>query len=229
MKRIIGNWKANKNRAEAEEWCTTFSQIVNEDSELRELLTSQAVQAIVCPPFPFLEVLNTRLKDLPNVAVGAQNVAAYRSGAYTGEIPALNLQGLVKYSIIGHSERRSYFHETDQDVLQKVSLCKEFGIEPIVCVRSEKDIIPEGVGLVAFEPVSAIGTGQNMPAAEVVTLKQKFTIPSDAQFFYGGSVNETTALDYTKESAIDGLLVGGASLNPAAFAQILRIAGSTVR
>jgi triosephosphate isomerase (TIM) len=98
------------------------------------------------------------------------------------------------------------------------------GITPVYCVRDENDPIPPGVKIVAYEPVAAIGTGQNEPPEQTVAMKKKMKLPNDVVFIYGGSVNETNAGEYFATGEIDGFLIGKACLDPKQFIEIARTA-----
>ncbi len=156
---IAANWKSHKTVDETVNWIRVFGQ---------QKMSGRG-EIIVCPPFTTLSVFQREVlsNNWNHIHLGAQNVSSYDAGAYTGEIAASMLVGLVEYAIVGHSERRRILRETDQEVTEKVkNLCKN-GIIPIVCVSDISDVggwraIPEASGrtiIVAFEPVSSIGTG----------------------------------------------------------------------
>ncbi|MDO5760251.1 MAG: triose-phosphate isomerase [Bacteroidota bacterium] len=173
---VAGNWKMNKNFAEADD-------LINSIEETLRQYDTTDVDIIVCPPFPFLELVSDVSEDA-NFFVGAQNVAKFDNGAYTGEISASMLKSMaVDYCIVGHSERRKYFFETNQDVAQKIDLLLKEDITPIMCVgesleerESNKHFevirkqVEEGIFhlraedmqrcIIAYEPVWAIGTGK---------------------------------------------------------------------
>ncbi|AEF93031.1 triosephosphate isomerase [Desulfotomaculum nigrificans CO-1-SRB] len=170
---IAGNWKMHKNIHEAMEFL----------QELRGKLGSTPVEAVVCPPFTALAPVAEALKG-SNIALGAQNMHWEKQGAYTGEVSPLMLREIgCKYVILGHSERRQYFGETDESVNKKVKAALEHGLVPIICVGETLDQREAGIteqvvatqttgalegltpgqvaGLViAYEPVWAIGTGK---------------------------------------------------------------------
>lgn len=215
MKYILGNWKANKNFTEMKQWIYTFQ---------REYKANKNVTLGVFPPLVFVSYVQGKLKDCKNVFVGSQTISSFEKGSYTGEVTATTLEGVASYSIIGHSERRKIFGETDEQLAEKVKQALTHGITPIYCVRDEKDPIPDGVKFVAYEPVAAIGTGQNEPPELTVAMKAKMKLPKDVVFIYGGSVNEKNANDYFATGEIDGFLIGKASLDPSQFIQIAQTA-----
>lgn len=213
MKYFVANWKANKNLQEALDWIDQFLKIYQPKPEST---------IIICPPSPFLTVIKQKINQIKNLKLGAQNISLYEEGAYTGETTAKSLAGLVDYVIIGHSERRQYFNEDNETVAQKITLAKKYQIAPIFCIRDENDWLKDsGAKIVAYEPVYAIGTGNNEPLDKVVALKDKLQDFSDCFYLYGGSVNENNAKDYVQSDKIDGLLVGGASLDPQSFNKII--------
>lgn len=173
---VAGNWKSNETFNQADD-------LINDIAEGLRALDSTDVDVIVCPPFPYLELVQDAAEDV-EFFVGAQNVSKFDNGAYTGEVSAQMLQSMnVDYCIVGHSERRKYFFETNQDVAEKVNKLLAVDITPIVCVGESLedreagkhfDVIREQVSqglfhlsaeamekvIIAYEPVWAIGTGK---------------------------------------------------------------------
>ncbi|MBR1626852.1 MAG: triose-phosphate isomerase [Bacteroidales bacterium] len=172
---VAGNWKMNKLFSDADDLVNAIAE------ELRSYDTSD-VDVIVCPPFPYLELVSDVSED-GDFFTGAQNVSKFENGAYTGEVSATMLKSLgVDYCIVGHSERRKYFKETNQDIAQKIDRLLNEDITPIMCVGESLDEresgrylevirtqIEEGIFhlsaddmqrcIIAYEPVWAIGTG----------------------------------------------------------------------
>lgn len=173
---VAGNWKSNQLFSQADE-------LINDIAEKLRNFDSTDVDVIVCPPFPYLELVSDAAEDV-EFFVGAQNVSKFDNGAYTGEVSAAMLQSMnIDYCIVGHSERRKYFFETNRDVAEKVDRLLKVDINPIVCVgelleeREEGrhfDVIRSQVSedlfhlskdqitkvILAYEPVWAIGTGK---------------------------------------------------------------------
>lgn len=211
MKYFIANWKANFTIGDATRWIDEFLSF--------DLSLLQNKEIIICAPYHVLSLLNQKVPSY--VKLGAQTISEYDSGAFTGEITASMIHDLVSYSLIGHSERRNYFHEDEIILGKKCEYSFKYNIEPIYCVRNEKDIVPEHISFVAYEPIEAIGSGENQPIQEVLNMKQKLALMSSTKFIYGGSVNENNIHEYADSVEIDGLLIGGASLNPLHFYQII--------
>lgn len=220
MKYIVGNWKANKNNAEATEWTKQFNSAILSNKGIQEKLNSNKLTVIICPSFPQIEVVNKLLIKLPNIVLGAQDVSMKEGGSFTGEVSAASLKEVIRFVIVGHSERRANFNETNETVENKASQAKGQTIEPIVCIRGKDDTIPTAASFVAYEPVGAIGSGNNEPLEKVLAVKKELAL-GEKKFLYGGSVNPQNVTQYLQSSEIDGLLVGGASLDPASFISLL--------
>ena len=221
MKYFIANWKSHKSLDEGKEWLTIFQDLLKQDSVIQNKLRDHEVSIILCPPFHLLHPLKDMFAKYPNYALGAQNISPYPEGSYTGEIAAKLIKDIVNFTIIGHSERRKYFHEKDGDVVLKTDIALYENIKPIVCIRSEHDEIPKNINLVAYEPVEAIGTGQNASVAEVLEMRNKLSLNPGSTFIYGGSVDTKNCKEYIQTEGIDGLLIGSASLNPSTFFSII--------
>lgn len=215
MKYLIANWKAHKTIQEVDQW---ISELTRHDLSM----VKNNLQLIICPPYPFIHLVKERLKKFSFCSVGAQDVSYFGSGAYTGEVTAENLAQLVDYVLIGHSERRKYFDETATILFQKTSRAIQHNIKPIFCIRDRGDMIPSHVPFVAYEPVAAVGTGNNEPLENVLSVKKRLRLDKKTCFIYGGSVNIENISKYISSAEIDGLLVGAASLQTAHFFMMAR-------
>lgn len=223
MKYFIANWKARKNLLQINDWLKIFTEEVNQNPQLLLKLTNSQVRIILCPPFPLLIQVKNNLPDLPNIFVGSQDLSQFDEGSYTGEVNAKALTDFARYSIIGHSERRKYFQENDSLLAKKLQMAQQYNIEPIYCIRDEKDFLPHDSKLIAYEPIAAIGTGQNEAPEKVVEMKKRLKMSPSQIFIYGGSVDEKNAQAYLNTKEIDGFLIGTASLNPKQFYKIVRL------
>jgi len=205
---IAGNWKSNKTIAEARDWLNAFH------------VEATGITVVVCVPYTSLSGMASSLFEL-----GAQNVSAFGEGAYTGEVTARQVKELARWVIIGHSERRKNFGETDEILTNKVKRAHEAGLQIIYCVPDENTLVPDGTEVVAYEPTWAIGTGKtDSPenANEVArNIKKK---PAVQTVIYGGSVTPDNVKSFVSMDAIDGVLPGGASLDPQKFAQLIHAA-----
>jgi triosephosphate isomerase len=244
---VAANWKMNMTQAEASAFVATF---------LVEIGDATDVEIVLVPPFTAIAAVNTALEQVQHVKVGAQNMHWERAGAFTGEIsPAMLRDLFVRYVVLGHSERRTLFGETDEIVNRKVRAAHEAMLRPIVCVGEtleqrergdvEKILATQlkgslaGLGakelyetVIAYEPVWAIGTGQTATAeqaqeAHAFVRRVLAELSDDAtadkiRIQYGGSVKPDNARILMTQPDIDGALVGGASLDPRSFAQILQ-------
>jgi triosephosphate isomerase len=155
-------------------------------------------------------------------ALGAQDVSAFGDGAYTGEVSARQIKELADWVIIGHSERRKYFSETDELLAKKEEQAKSAGLKIIYCVPNDSTDIPKGVDVVAYEPVWAIGTGKSDTPenanAVIATIKATSQVPV---VLYGGSVTAANVASFVGQPSIDGVLAGGASLDPVTFSDLI--------
>jgi triosephosphate isomerase (TIM) len=229
---VAGNWKMFKGPAETPAFCR----------ELRERLDGiDGVDVAVCPPSVSLAAAVLELAGT-EIAVAAQNVHWEESGAYTGEISAAMLREAGVYGVIvGHSERRQYFCETDETVGKRAAAALEAGLFVIACVGELEDereqgktadvlrrqiavLEPHDNLVVAYEPVWAIGTGKTATPAMAqeahALIKERLDVP----ILYGGSVKPENAAELMAEPDVDGALVGGASLEIVSFAEICRAA-----
>ena len=245
-KLIVGNWKMHMNVAEA-------SRFVH---RLEKRVTHKAnTEVVLCPSFVALQPLMRQLDD-KKFSLGAQNLHYVDEGAYTGEVSAAQLQGLVTHAVIGHSERRRIFNEREEEIARKVSAAVRHNITPILCVgenlyerqdqetgRVIHDQLVAGLTMltgpevanivVAYEPVWAIGTGEIAKPEQVSqgtqairkTVSELYgkTAGTKLKVLYGGSVVADYAQDYLKIAGVDGLLVGGASLNYDQLALIIKL------
>ena len=171
--------------------------------------------AVICPPFIYLSALK---------ANGAQDCFWEEKGAFTGEISPQMLKSLgVEYVIIGHSERRKYQEETDEIIEKKIKASLVAGLKPILCIDKISQI-PTGIEnlVLAYEPLFAIGTGKACPPEKAEEMRISIKNKINAPVLYGGSVNSQNAKDYLQKARFDGLLVGGASLKPAEFIDIIK-------
>ena len=218
-KYIFGNWKANKNISEVNDWFKLIS------THLRNIPSEKLknVEIAVCPPFIYLPFAKEQIEKLQlPLKLCAQDVSPFTNGAFTGEVSAKQLSEFVDYILIGHSERRTYFKE-DQDLLsQKVSQTIGVGLKPILCIPDEKTPVVEKVDIVAYEPVWAIGTGKaDTPEnanSVALRIKNKNYIST---LIYGGSVKPDNIKSFLTTTGIDGVLPGGASLNPQSFFEMV--------
>lgn len=243
---IAGNWKMHCTPSEAKKLVQELKQRVS---------GSDDVEVVVCPPFVALHGVVEECVG-SSIGVGAQNVHGEESGAFTGEVAAPMLTEIgVTYAIIGHSERRQYYGETNETVNERLHGALKHDLTPIVCVgetleerendqteavvsqQIEKGLAGLSAGqmagtVIAYEPVWAIGTGrtatpeqaQQMHAYIRNKLCEQFgeQVATQVRILYGGSVKSSNAAELMGQADIDGALVGGASLKPDDFAQIVQ-------
>lgn len=232
---IAGNWKMHMTCAEARAFAASFRPLIADLPDDREV--------VLAPPFTAIPTLCRHLAGA-GVAIAAQNVHWEESGAYTGMISApMLLEHGVTHAIVGHSEPRKYFSETDEQINLRARTAQKSGLIPILCVGESDDqreareterVIHrqveqglEGIDplrlIVAYEPIWAIGTGKTCAAEEanrICGLIRGWVGHPEVVVQYGGSVNPATIDMLMAQSDIDGVLVGGASLDPVSFARI---------
>ena len=214
---VIANWKSNKTIAEALDWISRVGSDIPKKEELK---------VVVCPTFSVLsEAKKTITVGNFPLLVGTQDLSPFGAGAYTGEEPAELLSGLAGMAILGHSERRQNFGETDEMIAKKVAEAKTNNIIPLVCVQGPDTSIPSDCKIVAYEPVSAIGTGlSDTPEdANQIAKRLKEKYGRDLEVLYGGSVTGENAKSFILQPYINGMLVGKASLDAEEFIKICKI------
>lgn len=246
---IIGNWKLNLDHLEA-------IQLLQKLNYSLEVNIEDKIDIVIAPSYTSLRSLQTIIDaDNLKIKISSQDVSAYIEGAYTGEVSALQLSKLnITHSIIGHSERRTVFNETDETINLKVHNAVNNKLIPVVCfgeseeqrdtnaylsyILNQVNIAVKGLRkdkveeiIFAYEPIWAIGTGKVASvenAIEVISsVKQEistkpFYDEEKIRFIYGGSVSPTNASELLNTKIIDGVLVGGASLDVDKFVQIIK-------
>lgn len=242
VKYCIANWKMNGDKTLLAKWAQAMAPLISDEDD---------VECILCPPATLLDAAAHELRK-GMVGLGAQNCHTEESGAFTGELSAKMLQEMgCEYVIIGHSDRRTQAGETDEQVAAKCLAAWKLEMTPIICVgetqeerekgetlavleRQIKRGIPTpagGVYVLAYEPVWAIGSGRTPTFEEIQHVHRylKKIAPtheemddSTAPVVYGGSVNPANIQPLLATEGVSGVLVGGASLKPDEFAQIVR-------
>jgi triosephosphate isomerase len=246
---IAANWKMHKTVEETAAYIRHF--LVESGDEMD-------IEVVIIPPFTALAKASELITGAYSLKLGAQNMNAQKSGAFTGEISAGMLRELfVRYVVLGHSERRHLFGESDATINEKVRAAHEATIKPILCIgetltqrdAGEVEAVLSrqlraglaGLGsreiqetVVAYEPVWAIGTGRHATPEQAqqahAFIRRELAAVSDpvvaerVRIQYGGSVKPANAAGLLAEKDIDGALVGGASLDPREFAEIVKAA-----
>lgn len=251
-KLIVANWKMNFNVQESSLYLQKISETVRKRRD---------VTVVLAPTILALQTLSLQV-NLRQFKLAAQNFYWRDHGAFTGEVSATQLKGMVQYGIIGHSERRYLFHENDKDIRNKVQAALRNQIKPILCIgetmwertsRETSDVIRDQLigGLanvtsaeledvvIAYEPVWAIGTGESASPSDVSdavrvireTIRHLYGArwASKITVIYGGSVTSATAGSYLLTPGIDGLLIGGASLDAHQFEAIVETADEAAK
>lgn len=210
---IVANFKSHKTEEEAHKWLDEF----------KNFKLPAGKKVIICPPFTLLPLFNKFIKEnLPEIYLGAQNVSPFDEGAYTGEENAKQIKEFADYVLIGHSERRQNFNETDEILAKKVEVSIKYEITPVFLVQSAENLIPNGVKIVAYEPVFAIGSGTPDTPENADKTAEEIKSGKELEILYGGSVRPENVYDFTSRQFISGVLVGGASLSAEEFIKIIQ-------
>ncbi len=228
MKRlfIVGNWKSNKTLQQTEAWFAEFS-IFNFQFLNKEI--------IVCSPFSLLQPLKSLIiNHKSEIKLGAQDISPYDEGAYTGEVNGKQIKEFAEYVLIGHSERRKYFGESEEIIMQKIEQALTHDLTPILCISSLAQISNlksqnyssklKNLGetmIIAYEPLFAIGSGNPDTPENADEMAKKIKDIVSVPVIYGGSVTEKNVASFTAMSHIDGVLPGKASLDPHVFASLI--------
>jgi triosephosphate isomerase (TIM) len=212
---IVANWKSNKILSETKDWLEKFNPVYD--------TTNKTV--IICPSFTLLPEVKNHIKNKESeIEVGGQNISQFENGEYTGEVNAAQIKDFANFVLIGHSERRNNFQETNQVLDQKVELAKKYGLISIYCIQGKDTYIPNGVDVVVYEPIFAIGTGNPDTPEDANEVGGVIKENGYKKFLYGGSVNSQNVTSFTSMPNIDGVLVGRGSLDPLEFAKIIELA-----
>lgn len=238
MRKIIiaGNWKMHKTQADSLEFLKAFVPLIQESEESREI--------VLGVPFTNLSIMSKNLHG-SKIKLSAQNIHWEDQGAYTGEVSGSMITEIgISYVIVGHSERRQYFADTDETVNLRLLAAQRHGLTPILCIgetKAQKDAgdtekviinqiskdlvnVDQNKLVIAYEPIWAIGTGdtcESSDANRVIGLIRDNLQNKNVTIQYGGSVKPDNIDEIMAQSEIDGVLVGGASLDPNGFARIV--------
>lgn len=247
---IVANWKMYLNLKNSKDFFEQFS--------ISDFQFSKKLKLIICPSFVALTAVNSLIHNsirspADKIHLGAQNCSWEESGAYTGEISPQDLKDLgCEYVILGHSERRRYFQETDEMINKKIKAVLAAGLVPIFCVGETKeqrqkgetekvikDQLKNGLAgveikakqlfLIAYEPVWAIGTGEACNPTEAIKVHrlikrevQKVYLSKKVPILYGGSVDDKNVASYIINEDVSGVLVGGASTKEKIFINLIK-------
>ena len=210
---IVANFKSNYTKAEAKKWLDEISAVKNKDLPGKKI--------VVCPSFTLLDCFKSYIDEnkLP-IELGSQDISKFTQGAYTGEVNGSQIAEFAKYVIVGHSERRT-IGEDESIVEEKVKMAIDCNLTPILCVQNENQGIPAEVSIVAYEPIFAIGTGNPDTPENAEEVAKKIKEKTKVDILYGGSVTPKNISNFSAKNNINGVLVGGASLDAAEFLEII--------
>lgn len=221
MKYLVANWKMNHTAESARAFLNTSRDA---------LRLAQGIEVVICPPFPLIPIVRSEVIGTP-IKVGAQNLSQEEEGALTGEVSGLQLEGMCEYVLVGHSERRRLFHETNREIAAKIVQAQRHELKPILCFEKIEDLeaVNDPIGLIlAYEPTFAIGTGHpDTPAnAAAMAKSARDYLKSDLPVLYGGSVEASNVKEFLQEPGLSGFLVGRASLEPASWVNLVHAASA---
>lgn len=206
---IAGNWKSNMTKDEAKDWLERIS--------LEQI--PEHIEVMLFVPFTLLDMINSYIRvNSLKIKLGSQNVSRFPKGAHTGEIYANQIKEFADYVLVGHSERRSVFGETDEIVNKKIEAAKNIGLNTMVCISNLDQL--ESISaetIIAYEPLEAIGTGNPQLPKDVADMAVKIKNIKNCRLIYGGSVNSDNIKSYTNLENIDGALIGMDSLDVDTF------------
>lgn len=226
---VIANWKSHKVSSEVAQWLSSF--LGQSD------LFLGSTEIVVAPPLPYMSQLGAQVSNQAHVQLAAQDVSQFPSGSYTGAVNARQLKDLgVRYVIVGHSERRQYFHESPLEITLKLQRSLEEGLQPVLCLDADQietqfeSLSPDILAslIIAYEPQAAIGSGQpESPQIVFETFSRiRERYGTSVRCLYGGSISLSTVDQFltasSADTGLDGFLVGSASLDPSSFADVVR-------
>ena len=240
---IVANWKMNGSREEVDSWLRFVS--IN-------ILTNKEIPCVFCPPSCYLDYSSSLIKKISSpVKLGSQNINHSNDSALTGGINSQMLKDFqTDYVLIGHSEQREYLNEDNESLQYKIKDALIKNISPIFCIGEPKNIkdkdqtkdylrsqleildsMDSDQIIIAYEPIWAIGTGENADKIYIEEVhcfikefcSQELNFKEKVSVVYGGSVKLTNCEDILSSGEVDGLLIGGASLNPDTFTKIYNL------
>lgn len=216
---FIANWKSNKTSQEVQNF-------IEELKNHKEEINFENKTIVIAPSFTLLPKTR-QLVDEANLQVklSGQNVSPFPEGAYTGDVNAKQVKEFAEYVIIGHSERKRYFHESENDVENKIKEAEDQGLIVVQCIQNENSQIHDKADVVAYEPpdaISTFGVGEAEDPEEIRKVFEKISEELKGRsLLYGGSVNKDNIESYLKIDICAGFLIGGASLDPQSFMSLI--------
>ena len=220
-KMVLANWKAYLSQEKARQWCDSFAGVYRPRTDL---------EVIIAVPSLWLEQVATWAQPLAGVSLAAQGVSSYPQGSYTGSIPAAWLRGLARYTLIGHRERRRYFHETTQDVARQAYESLAEDLQPIVCFDKDQ-LIAQTAAMAAEElkhlmwaytPETPATLEMARNEADILAMLPQIARKTDNRpVLYGGGVTLENAASLWRLAGLSGIMLGKSCLDGAAFAEMV--------
>ena len=214
---VLANWKVHFSPQRAMQWCDDFTAAYRPVA---------GVEVVLAVPFLYLREIAARLKGLQGVSLAAQTVSPFPQGAYTGSTPAAWLEGLAQYVLVGHQERRKYFHETSQDVARQALECLAEGVQPIVCVDQETlsaqvapfDYEQQDKLIWAYTPKDAVSLERSHSFGAIEEAVRAIQVRVGGQpVLYGGGVTSSNCRELVGIECVSGVMLGRGSLDAAEF------------
>ncbi len=218
-KLFVANWKSHKNKQETLRF---FERLKERISSVN--LSNKEI--VIAPSFTLLMKCRYLIdQDSLPIKLAAQNVSPFPEGAYTGEVNAKQVREQCEYVIVGHSERKKYFHESESEIENKIAQAKEAGLGVIQCIQDEKSRLHRDSDIIAFEPPNSISTFGVGEADSPEDIRRVFESVKEElagrRILYGGSVDKTNVATYARIDNCGGFLIGGASLEADSFIDLL--------
>lgn len=214
----IGNWKSNKTVEESKTWIREFSSL------LSKIPPGNLPTIIVCPPFTALMTVKEMIDEhtIP-IHLAAQDISPFMEGSFTGEVSADMVKELASYVLVGHAERRNYFKETEEELFFETLQAHKSELSTVFCVPDGTSEVPDIADMIAYEPVSSIGSGIPEDARTASEVCLSIFKKTGKPVLYGGSVDEKSIRDFINAPGISGVLVGKASLDPIQFFHLIEL------
>ncbi len=218
---VLANWKANLAPGPARQWCETFAAAYRPRED---------VEVVLAVPALYLEGVAAKIQKLAGISLAAQGVSSFPQGNYTGSLPAAWLRGLARYALLGHGERRRYFHESVQDVARQACECLAEDVRPILCVDEEL-LVPQAAALAveeldrliwAYTPATPKSLELSRDSKDISAMLTKMAPRINRRpVLYGGGIRKDNSRLIWEIPGLSGLLVGAASLDAATFAALV--------
>ena len=225
QKIVLANWKAQLSPNQVDDWLQDFG---------RKYTPADSIQVALAIPFLYMERVAAAVTELPQVSIAAQGVSPYPPGSYTGATPASWLGKLCRYALIGHQERRHYFHEDTQTIAAQVREAADAGLKPIICLNKDNyhpvfaalDSDDIADAFPAYTPSDSVSLEIAAIGKEIINIAASLAASSNGRpVLYGGGVNKKNAAELINLKGISGIMVGRSCLDGGEFAELVNSVG----